>query len=62
MYSEEINRLIKIKQGILSISEYCEILSTSPQINHIKYENDTFNIYTDDNYKFKVKVKSRLNS
>ena len=61
MYSWEIDRLLKIKQNIISISEYFEIISTSPQINHIKYDayqNETI-IHTDDKYEFKVKVKSK---
>lgn len=62
MYSQEIDDLLKIKQNILSVSEYFEILATSPQINHVKYDNDYYIIETDDRYKFKVKVKSRLKS
>lgn len=62
MYSQEIDDLLKIKQNILSVSEYFEILSTSPQINHVKYENDYYTIETDDRYKFKVYVKSRTKS
>lgn len=62
MYSWEIDRLLKIKQNVISIGEYFEILSTSPQINHVKYENDYYTIETDDKYKFKVYVKSRTKS
>lgn len=59
MYSYEIENLLKIKQNILSVSEYLEILSTSPQINHILYDqfNDMNELDTDDNYHFKFKVK-----
>lgn len=60
MYSHEIEWLVKIKQNELTIAEYLNILSSSPQINHVKYENDYYTIETDDKYKFKVKVKSRL--
>lgn len=61
MYSWEIDRLLKIKQNIISTSEYFEIISTSPQIEHIKYNayNDTTEIKTDDKYHFKFKVKSK---
>ena len=64
MYSYEIERLLKIKQYIISCSDYAEILTTSPQINHIKYEqnDDTFEINTDDKYNFKFKVKSMKNN
>lgn len=62
MYSKEIENLLKIKQNVISTSEYFEILNTSPQINHVKYDNGCYQIETDDRYKFKVKVKSRLNS
>lgn len=60
MYSHEIEELLKIKQNILSISEYLEILSTSPQVNHVKYNNGCYEIETDDRYKFRVHVKSRI--
>lgn len=61
MYSHEIERLLKIKQYILSYNDYANIITTSPQINNVKYnkENDTFEIKTDDKYNFKFKVKSK---
>ena len=63
MFSWEIDRLIKIKQDVITCSEYLEILSTSPQINHIKYDayEDKVEINTNDDYHFKVKVKSPNN-
>ena len=60
MYSHEIEELLKIKQNVLSIAEYLEILSSSPQINHVKYDNGCYQIETDDKYKFRVQVKSRI--
>ena len=59
MYSHEIERLLKIRQYLISCSEYFEILSTSPQIDHVKYNgnNDEIEIHTNDNYHFKVKIK-----
>lgn len=59
MYSHEIDRLLKIKQNIITCSEYFEIISTSPQINHIKYsqQEDSTEINTEDNYHFKIKIK-----
>lgn len=58
MYSYEIERLLKIRNYIISTSEYFDILSTSPQINNIKYNtgNDTIQIKTDDNYQCEFKV------
>lgn len=64
MYSHEIERLLKIKQYILSYNDYANIITTSPQINNVKYnkDNDTFEIKTDDRYNFKFKVKSMKNN
>lgn len=60
MYSHEIEQLLKIKHNIISVSEYLEILSTSPQINHVKYDNGNYQINTDDNYNFNVHVKTYI--
>lgn len=60
MYSHEIDRLLKIKQNIITVKEYFEILNTSPQINHVKYDNGTYEINTEDKYNFKVHVITRL--
>ena len=61
MYSFEIERLLKIRNYLITCSEYFEILSTSPQINHVKYnpDEDTTEISTEDGKSFKVKIKSR---
>ena len=61
MYSHEIDRLIKIRQNIISCAEYFEILSTSPQINYVKYDpfENNFKIKTEDKYEFKIKVKQK---
>lgn len=61
MYSHEIERLLKIKQNIISTSEYFEIISSSPQIDYIKYNayNDTTEIKTNDKYHFKFKIKTK---
>ena len=45
---------------LFEVSEYLEILSTSPQINHVKYDNGTYEINTEDNYNFKVHVKTYI--
>ena len=56
MYSEEIAKLLKLRQNLVSIQEYLEIVK-SPQIDHIKYENDTFFLWSNDGYSFKLKIK-----
>lgn len=61
MYSHEIERLLKIKNYLISYSDYSDIITTSSQINHVRYDkdNDTFELNTDDRYTFKFKVKSK---
>jgi hypothetical protein len=56
MYSYEIAKLLKIRQNLVSIQEYLKIIK-SPQIDHIKYENDTFFLWSNDGYSFKLKIK-----
>ena len=57
MYSYEIEQLMQLKNYLISIKDYCEIVATSPQIDHILYNQDHFEIYTNDYYKFKFKIK-----
>jgi hypothetical protein len=61
MYSHEIEELLRVKNYLLNRKEYNRIsdLKNNPQINHIKYDtfNDNFEIDTNDNYHFKVKIK-----
>lgn len=56
MYSYEIEKLLKLRNYLISIQEYLEI-TKSPQIDHIKYENDTFFMWSNDGYTFKFKLK-----
>ena len=56
MYSNEIEKLLKLRNYLISIQEYLEIIK-SPQIDHIKYENDTFYIWTNDGYNFTLKIR-----
>lgn len=56
MYSYEIENLLKLKNYLVSVQEYLDIIK-SPQIDHIKYENDTFNMWTNDNYNFTLKIR-----
>lgn len=53
MNSEDIKLLLEMKEYILSVKEYIDILYTSPQI--YRMETDEYGrqiLYTDDNYKF----------
>lgn len=56
MYSYEIENLLKLKNYLVSVQEYLEIVK-SPQIDHIKYENDMFHLWTNDEYKFTLKIR-----
>ena len=51
-----MEKLIKLRQNLVSIQEYLEIIK-SPQIDHIKYEDDTFFLWSNDGYSFKLKIK-----
>ena len=57
MYSFEIEQYIQLKNYLLSIKEYVEIVKTSPQIDHILYKDNHFEMYTTDCYNFKFKIK-----
>lgn len=56
MYSHEIKELLKLRNNLINIKEYYKILE-SPQVNHVKYENNEFNCWTTDNYYFRFKIK-----
>jgi hypothetical protein len=56
MYSYEIEKLLELRKHLISVQEYLEIIK-SPQIDHIKYENDTFFLWSSDGYSFKLKIK-----
>jgi hypothetical protein len=56
MYSEEIKRLIEQRNYLISIKEYIEIIK-SPQVDHVIYKNQEFNIWTTDGYKFKLQIR-----
>lgn len=57
MYSKEIQELIEIKNYIISLNDYINIIQTSPQIDHVLYKDEYFNLFTTDNYHFKLKIK-----
>lgn len=56
MYSNEIEKLLKLRNGLVTLKEYIEI-TESNQVDHIKYENDVFKIWTTDGYKFELKIR-----
>lgn len=56
MYSEEIKNLLELKNYYIEVKEYLKIIN-SPQVDHIKYENQSFNVWTKDGYYFKFKIK-----
>ena len=59
MYTWEIQQLMELKNYLISVQEYLNICSTSPQIREVKYDpyQDNFMIDTDENYKVYFKVK-----
>ena len=58
MKSQEIEELLELKNYLISIQDYVDILRTSPQIRDLAYdkEADNFYIETDDSYKLKFKL------
>lgn len=56
MYSEEIKKLLEIKKNLLTLNEYNEVIK-SIQVDHVKYENEEFKVWTKDNYNFSFKLK-----
>lgn len=55
MYSHEIKELLKLKNNLVTIKEYLKI-TESLQVDHIKYDNGLFYLWTTDNYKFVLKI------
>ena len=56
MYSEEIKKLLELRNNIISYKEYIEIVK-SPQIDHIKYDKGSFKIWTNDGYAFRLNLR-----
>lgn len=56
MYSEEIKKLLELKNNIITYKEYIEIVK-SPQIDHIKYDKGSFKLWTTDGYTFNLILK-----
>jgi hypothetical protein len=60
MYSHEIQKLLELRNNIVSYKEYIEIVK-SPQVDHIKYEDEQFKVWTNDGYTFSLKIKKNHN-
>lgn len=56
MFSYEIEQLLKLRNYLVSIEEYNQIISSSSQIDHVKYEDNVFKVWTTDNYTFTFKI------
>jgi hypothetical protein len=56
MYSYEIAKLLKLRYNLISIKEYMEICN-SPQVDHIKYEDEQFKVWTNDGYTFTFRIR-----
>ena len=56
MYSYEIEMLLKLRNNLVSIKEYIQIIS-SPQVDHVLYKDNEFHLWTTDNYYFKLKIR-----
>ena len=61
MYSHEIEEYLKIRNYLLTAREYIKILQESPQINHVVYKDDNITMFTEDGYKFILKIKKANN-
>lgn len=61
MYSKEIQELINLRQQVITLQDYINIIQTSPQVDHILYNQDHFEMFTDDGYAFKFKIKEVRN-
>ena len=61
MHSHDIKRLLELKKNLVTNKEYFMIIS-SPQIDHIKYEDDIFKIWTTDGYKFELRINNENKS
>lgn len=56
MYSYEIQQLLELRNNLVSIKEYIQIIKSS-QVDHVIYKGQQFHIYTTDGYKFKLQIR-----
>jgi hypothetical protein len=45
-----------MRYNLVSIKEYIQIIE-SPQVDHIKYENNEFKIWTTDGHAFTLRIR-----
>lgn len=59
MYTHEIDELLANNNYNLDAQTYLSLLSSSPQINHVKYSayGDYFEVWTSDGYYWKFNIK-----
>lgn len=55
MYSYEIEKLLELRNNLVSLKEYEQIIK-SPQVDHVLYKNQQFYIWTTDGYQFKLQI------
>ena len=58
MYSHEIDQVLKLHNYKIDSNTYLHICNSSPQVIHVKYDpyDDSFDIWTNDNYYWKINV------
>lgn len=56
MYSYEIEKLLELRNNLVSLKEYEQIIK-SPQVDHVLYKNQQFYIWTTDGYQFKLQIR-----
>lgn len=56
MHNHEIIELLKRKKNIVNYMEYVQIIS-SPQVDHVKFEDEQFYIWTKEGLKFELKIQ-----
>lgn len=56
MYSHEIEKLLELRNNLVSVKEYIEIIKSS-QVDHVLYKGQQFHIWTTDGYRFVLKIK-----
>ena len=56
MYSKEIEELLRLKSNLINVKEYIKICN-SPQVDHVKFDNGLFYLWTTDNYNFVLRIR-----
>ncbi len=56
MYSHEIQKLLELRNYMISYKEYIQIIR-SPQVDHVVFKNHQFQIWTNDGYQFKLQIR-----